>query len=162
MIPCPGTVLGRAAGRREFSWQQPACFLTEPDVRSPRQSPVAVYTSCCPGQFDLKDEEQDEEMRSQDEQMSCGPDRSYDEGDETGKGELLSQRPPQSSGRGPRRQTAGLGRGRRLKITAKKAGRYDSPKTSYTTKGVAGVQPGITASRSYSCAVLLQAQNVRT
>ena len=65
--PCPGTVLGRAAGSREFSWPQPACFLTEPDVRSPRQSPVAVNTSSCPGQADLKDEEQDEDMRSQDE-----------------------------------------------------------------------------------------------
>ena len=76
--PCPRTVLGRAAGSREFSWPQPAGFLTEPDVRSPRQSPVAVNTSSCPGQADLKDEE----MRSQDEQMSCGPDRSYDEEDE--------------------------------------------------------------------------------
>ena len=47
--PCHGTVLGRAAGSREFSWPQPACFLTEPDVRSPRQSPVAVDTSSCPG-----------------------------------------------------------------------------------------------------------------
>ena len=33
------------------------------------------------------DGEQDEEMRSQDEQMSCGPDQSYDEGDEAGQGE---------------------------------------------------------------------------
>ena len=64
-----GTVLGRTAGSREFSWPQPSCFLTEPDVRSPRQSPVAVDTSSCPGQIDLKDEEQDEEMRSQDKKM---------------------------------------------------------------------------------------------
>ena len=33
----------------------------------------------------------------------CGPDRSYDEGDETGQGEPMSRCPPQSSGR--RRQT---------------------------------------------------------
>ena len=38
-------------------------------------------------------------MRSQDEKMSRGPDRSYDEGDETGQGEPLSQTPPKSSGR---------------------------------------------------------------
>ena len=31
---------------------------------------------------------------------SCGPDQSYDEGDETGQGEPMSQSPPQSSGRG--------------------------------------------------------------
>ena len=43
-----GTVLGRTAGSREFSWPQPSCFLTEPDVSSPRQSPVAVDTSSCP------------------------------------------------------------------------------------------------------------------
>ena len=108
MNPCPETVLGRTAGSREFSWPQPACFLTEPEVRSPRQSPVAVDTSSCPGQIDLKEEEQEEEMRSQDEKMSCGPVRSYDEGDETGQGEPMeepmgdpmSQSPPQSSGRG--------------------------------------------------------------
>ena len=35
-----------------------------------------------------------------DQQMSCGPDRSYNEGDETGQGEPMSQSPPQSSGRG--------------------------------------------------------------
>ena len=44
--------------------------------------------------------EQHEEMRSQDEHMSCGPDRSYNEGDEAGQGEPLSLSPPQSSGRG--------------------------------------------------------------
>ena len=31
---------------------------------------------------------------------SCGPDWSYDEGDEKGQGESMSQRPPQRSGRG--------------------------------------------------------------
>ena len=61
---------------------------------------MAVNTSRCPGQADLKDGEQDEEMRSQDKNMSCGPDWSYDEGDETGQGEPMSQSPPQSSGRG--------------------------------------------------------------
>ena len=56
------------------------------------------------------------------------------------------------------------GKGRGPKITAKKAGRYDSYHTIYTTNGVAGVQPspGIIASCPYSCVVLLQAQNVRT
>ena len=36
-----------------------------------------------------------------DEQMSCGPDRSYNEGEETGQGEPRSQSPTRSSGRGP-------------------------------------------------------------
>ena len=38
MNPCPGTVLGRTAGKKEFSWPQPAFFLTEPEVRSPRHA----------------------------------------------------------------------------------------------------------------------------
>ena len=53
------------------------------------------------------------------------------------------------------------GRGKGPQSTAEQAGRYETTQTIYTTNCVVGVQPSQT-SRPYSCAVLLQAQNVQT
>ena len=56
------------------------------------------------------------------DQRCCGPDRSYNEGDETGQGEPTSQSPPRSSGRGSE-ETVSMPRKRKKPKDHNKEGR---------------------------------------
>ena len=78
------------------------------------------------------------EVGGEGDPSSCGPDRSYDEGDETGQGEPMSQSPPQSSGRGSEETDSILCDGREVEVCPAPPNEKKSKKKSshYSSKGI--------------------------